>query len=219
MIQSIPLNALERELFTPDWITYLVVFCLFLLVFLKAINGHKFYGTITSMFHKGFVEIQVEEKESPFTVFGFLFTFFSLLSITLAIYISLAYVKDQALNEVVFLKTLLYVFVYMSGRFFLEFLLIRLFSLKTDLSFFFLSKRNYLFSISIGVWFFVNLFLYGNLPIMIFWIGTCAFFITRVIAILSANKNLIFSNLFYFILYLCAFEIATLLLLFKLITK
>lgn len=213
------MDAIERSIYLPDWLTLLFLFAFVLLVLLKAMNSDKLQAVLSSITNKGFLEIEIEENESPFTLFSGVFTLFCLLTISLLVYVSLVSLKDQQINLADFSQILLLLVVYMLSRFILEYLLIQLFRLKQQLAFFFLSKRNYLFSISIGMWGILGLFLYWNQSVNMLWIGVGVLVTVRLLAILANNKNLIFSHLFYFILYLCSFEIAPLLIMYKLITK
>lgn len=211
--------TVQRELFPPDWITALMVFSLFLLVVLKTLNSQKFYGYLTSIVNKGFLEIQAEDRESPLNLFDFIFTLFSIIALSLGTFIVFDAYELGFDSKLTFLDTVTLVLAYFVVRLIAEQFLIRLFSLSSILLFYQLSKRSYLYSISLLIWVLILAYLYGNANIRFFLVACGFLFLVRIIVILSTNKNLIFSNLFYFILYLCAFEIAPLLVLFKLMIK
>ncbi|MEN8766771.1 MAG: DUF4271 domain-containing protein [Polaribacter sp.] len=61
------------------------------------------------------------------------------------------------------------------------------------------------------------LFHFTTIPKKMFLVFFMLLFILKVVLLFVNNKNLILSKLFYIILYICAFEIAPLFLLFKLI--
>ena len=213
------MEAINRAILIPDWLTVMLFSSFILLVFLKALNPHKFFTVVSSIVNKGFLEIESEEKISPFNLFNLGFTLFSLSSISLAVYFSFIYIQNESIEIESYYSMVLLILVYMTGRFLIEFLIMNLFSVKSYLNVFFLSKRIYLFSISIGIWIFVLLYAYGEQSIFVLWAGSAILFCIRLLSILSTNKNLIFNNLFYFILYLCSFEIAPLLILYKVMTK
>ena len=156
------MRALERVLQTPDWVTAILFLSLLLLVVLKAYNPQKLSGVLSSLYNKGFLEIEAQEKQSPFTFFTIVFTLFSLFSIALGVYVSICYVTKQQFLFTDYTQILLFLLIYMFGRFTLEYLLTQLFGIKNELSFFFQSKRSYLFSISAGIWVFVLIYFYSK---------------------------------------------------------
>lgn len=219
MTKPLFMEVVERGFTNPSWITTIILFSLLLLVLLRMMNSHKFLGTLSSITNKGFLEIESEEKQSAFTFFNIVFTLFSLITLTLSVFFSLEKIKGETFHFREFSYLILFVGVYMLSRFLLELVLIRLLSIQHFLNFFFESKKTYLFSISIGVWFLNVIYFYSNYSIWMVWVGFFILFSIRFFTIIITNKNLIFSHLFYFILYLCAFEIAPLLILYKMITK
>ena len=110
-----------------------------------------------------------------------------------------------------------YLFSYVVLRFIVVFALFSVFQFHSKLSFFMTSKRGYLYSISVGL-FFLNVFYFYAFQYQYFlFAGFTVLFSLRFSLILINNKNLIIKELFYFILYLCAFELAPLFVLFRLI--
>ena len=214
------MQAIDKLLTTPNWVSAFIFVSLVLLVLLKQLNQHRFRNTVTSLFNKGSLEIEIEESSSTFNVYSVLFTLFSFIIISLLLYLLVSEIvgfKEYTLNN--FLSFSFLVVCYMMGRFFLEFCLIHILDLKLKLKFFFLSKRIFLYAISVVICFLLILFVYSNLNHNVFFMIATVLFFIRFLSILVINKNLIFSHLFYFILYLCAFEIAPLLILYKMITK
>ena len=212
------MQAIERGFLSDNWVAIVFVCSLVLLSLLKLFNAEKMRGYSLSIFNKGFVEIESQEKIPVFSIFNIGFTAFSFLSISLTIYFFLIlYAENINLSFVEYSKVSLYVLVYMLGRFFLESFLMRLLEIREVLGYFFLSKRSYLYSISVGLLFLNVIYFYGFPEKSVLTVGVVILFGTRLLLILINNKNLIIKELFYFILYICAFEIAPLFILFKLI--
>lgn len=212
------MQATERLLVSNNWIAILFLFCLLILFLLKVFSAEKMRGYSLSLFNKGFVEITSQEKSSVFSLFDIGFTGFSFLSISLTIYF--AYVHYQSGAEfslIEYSKMASFVLMYMLGRNLIEALVMRLLAIKNALAYFFLSKRSYLYSISIGLFFLNLIYFYGFKDIRFLLLVIVLLFVIRFALILINNKTLIIKELFYFILYLCAFEIAPLLILFKFI--
>ena len=189
------------------------------LALIKLSNSQKFFGALSSLTNKGFVEIESEEKREIFNSFYLFFVVFSWITFSLLIYLSLLETEGISLTLSGFTKVLTYVFLYAATRLFAEKFIVKLFSIQNAVAFFVQSKQIYLFSISAYIWFLLLFYIYGNLNISILWSGALFLFFGRFLAIILNNKNLIFNKLFYFILYLCAFEIAPLLILYIMITK
>ena len=127
------------------------------------------------------------------------------------------YKEDLESNFIEYIQWSSYILIYILGRFLLEFLLMGLLEVKGILKYFILSKRGYLYSISIGLFLLNLIYFYGVQKQNFLLIGAIVLFGIRLLLIISNNKNLIIKELFYFILYLCAFKLAPLLVLFKLI--
>ena len=212
------MEALQRDVLSNNWIALVFVTSLVLLFFLKLFRAEKLKGFSTSIFNKGFVKIESQEKHPAISFFHTVFTFFSFLMISISIYFIVNKLQQSDIFLFLdYLKVSSIIVIYMILRFVLEFLLMTLFEVKDTLLYFFLSKKSYLYSISIGL-LIVNLIYFYSFQNQTFLItGFIALFLIRLLLILINNKNLIIKELFYFMLYLCAFEIAPLFVLFKLI--
>jgi hypothetical protein len=212
------MEATERLLVSDNWIAIFFVFSLLILFLLKLFNAEKMKGHSLSVFNKGFIEIAAQEKSKVVSVFDIGFIAFSFLSISLTVYFGVVWSQESRIFSLIdYSKIASYILIYILGRNILEVLIMRLLEMKELLGYFFFSKRSYLYSISIGLLFLNVVYFYGFQNIRLFLSGIILLFTIRFVLILITNKNLIIKELFYFILYLCAFEIAPLLILFKLI--
>ncbi|MBL4604720.1 MAG: DUF4271 domain-containing protein [Flavobacteriaceae bacterium] len=212
------MEGLERGFISNNWVIMLFVFGLLLIFFLKLFKAAKLRGYAASVFNKGFIEIESQEKTPPITFFHSVFTLFSFLSISMTVYFLFTGYREELNTDFFeYVKWAFYILIYILGRFLVEFVLMSLLQIKSLLSYFILSKRSYLYSISIGLFLLNFIYFYGYRSQIFLLIGTIILFGMRLLLILNNNKNLIIKELFYFILYICAFEIAPLLILFKLI--
>ena len=212
------MEALQRSVLSNNWITIIFVFSLLVLFFLKLFTTAKLKGHATSLFNKGFVEIEAEENYWTLSFFHTGFSFFTFLMLSVTIFFSINQFKQ---NSVFLLEDYLlstsHLLSYVILRFLIVFGLFSVFQFTSKLSFFMTSKRAYLYSISIGLFFLNIIYFYAFQDQYLLFIGLTALFSLRFSLILINNKNLIFRELFYFILYLCAFELAPLFVLFRLI--
>ena len=212
------MEALQRSVLSNNWITLIFVFSILLLFFLKLFTTTKLKGYVTSLFNKGFLEIEAEENYWALSFFHTGFSLFTFLMLSVTTFFLVNQFKQSSvfLLEDYLLSTS-YLFSYVVLRFIVVFALFSVFQFKSKLSFFMTSKRGYLYSISIGL-LFLNIFYFYTFQYQdLLFTGFVALFSLRFSLILINNKNLIIKELFYFILYLCAFELAPLFVLFRLI--
>lgn len=212
------MEALERVISSDNWITILLLTSFVFMFFLSLYSREKLKGYAGSIFNKGFIEIEAAENNSFLNLFHVVFTFFTFISISLLSFFLLTHFVDGfefSLNNYAFLASL--IGVYVGLRFVLEHFLVKLLDLKAGLAFFLHSKRSYMYAISIGMTFLLVIYYYGFTNIQFLLSITALLFFIRLALLLLNNKNLIIKRLFYFILYLCAFEIAPLMIIIKLV--
>jgi hypothetical protein len=209
-------QALEKVAINTIWIPMVLVFLFAIIAVLKIIDVEKLKGYAIAIFNKGFLEDELEEDTSLFSSFYSLLLVFS--SIVLALVVSL-FVSEINKYSFVTFSSFLYilgiVFSYFVIKTLLEELFTKIFLIEKQVRYYLISKFGYLYSISFFLLVFFILFQFGPLNILSFiTIISMLFFICFILHVVN-NKKLIFSKLFYFMLYICAFEIAPLLILFK----
>jgi len=211
------MQALERAVLLENFITILFVVALSCLAMLKSINSEKLKGTISSVFSAVFIEEETEANDSFFSAFNLILFVFSVLIISILFYeLSQRFSLISDTGIFIFLKFFGIVLGYFSVKWFFEFLIKILFLVKNEITFFLVSKSRSLYAISLGFFCILILTVYSSLASYFLLYGSILFLFIRFLVIIVYNKNLILSKLFYFILYICAFEIAPLFVLFKL---
>lgn len=212
------MQALERTIIDTNWITILLVVLLVCIFLLKGLSFVRLKGNAFSLINKTFIESEIEDNYSFFNLFKIVVFLFSMMVVSLLIYkVLLFYDVLKGEGFYLFVKILGVVFSYFSIKQFLEFLLGHLFKINEQVKFFLCSKSNYLNCVSFYL--FTALFVveYSQLNTLFLVYFSILFFSIRFILHIFSNKKLISSRLFYFILYLCSFEIAPLFILFKLL--
>ena len=210
------MKALEKIFLDTDWITILLMLLLGCVFFLKGLDAKKLNRYVFTLFNKSFIETEIENNTAFFKLFNSLMFLFSMLVLSLvASYFTVNFYKNTTEYFIVLGFYFLLIFSYFSIKWILEYLLSSLFLVKKELTFFLVSKSFYLYNISFYL--FVGLILaeYTALGFGFLTIITVLLFAVRFLVHLYSNKNLIFNKLFYYILYLCALEIAPLFILFK----
>ncbi len=211
------MQALEKIALNTNWIPMVLVFLFAIIAVLKVIDSEKLKGYVFALFNKGFIEDEVEDDTSFFNSFYSLLFVFSSTVLALVICLLVSERSDKFLfNFSTFISTLGLVFSYFVIKNFIEVALTRLFFIRKQVRYFIVSKISYLYSISFFLLILFILFQFSPLDTSSFIYFSAGLFLLRFVFHVRNNKNLIFSELFYFILYICAFEIAPLLTLFKL---
>lgn len=200
-----------------DWISIVLMCLLLLLVFLKFRYGARLYRTNFLFISKSYL-ISYFKKDrdkyfSGFQVGMFVFQVFVLAFILLQAQLIIK-------NDNSFIVILIGVVFYFILRFLLGFLMAKLLELETVFNKILFDKTNYLsntllwiFPLVIVTIYTVN---YKILLIKTMLIFLAILLIYRYVLLLINNKMIILKHMFYFILYLCAFEIAPLILIIKL---
>ena len=212
------MQALEKIVINTNWISIILVFLFAIIAVLKIIDGDKLKGYVFALFNKGFIEDEVEENTSFFSSFYSLLFIFS--SVVLALVISFLVAetnKNTSFSVSSFFLILGIIWSYFAVKSLFEIGVIRLFFIKKEVRFYVVSKFGYLYSISFFLIILLVLFRFGPLNFSFFIAATLGLFFLKFVFQVVNNKNLVFGKLFYFILYLCAFEIAPLLIMFKLV--
>lgn len=211
------MQPILRNSFENNWITLLLVGLFGIVFLLKLINSQKLKGYVYLFFQSTFLKEETEERSSylhPFysTLFVFSIGVFSLVLLNLYT----TYNNFIVLSFYNFSLLFAFLFFYFCVKWTSEYLLSVLFGIKERLHFFLISKSCSFFSISFFLFVILIMVSYTSLTNNLLIYATFLLLIIRLIFLLINNKKLIFSKLFYFILYICTLEIAPLLILYKL---
>ena len=211
------MQAIERMPLSNNWLTFVLLLLFLSLFLLTIIDVARFKEVASKLFKVSFLERTIDENYTILSGFYILFTLFSVTVFTLLFFdVKVFYDGVNALSFQEFSGVFQMVFIYFLLKNSIEYVLIYLFMLQKKLVYFVVSKANYFFAISCYIFVLLVLKEYANLQSsVIYKVAGFLFFISFILHFLN-NKNLILNHLFYFILYICTFEIAPLLILFKL---
>ena len=205
-----------------DWIT-LVFFTIFvILVIIKLFFNERLTHIGILFFSKKYLAIYYNKEKNIFNYFQILFFLVQILTFSLIIFEILKYknLHFTSFNGNIFLIILIAVSLYFTIRFFIGLFLAAIFNLSGIHKKILYEKSNYLNALVVSVLPFLLFLFYTESYQIIFLRIVLIIFVMllvlRYILVLRNNKKLIFSNLFYFILYLCALEIAPLVIILKL---
>ena len=209
------MEALERIDFSNNSLTLVFVVVLLLLVVLKTLNQEKLLGYFKAFFIKGFIVKKTEERAALFSVFNGVLLCYS--AIVYAVFFTLIAVFFLGVNNsfFVFSTVLGFVFAYLLLFIMLDVGLAKLFEVQEETSYLFSSKIAYLYNMALILFPLLIIINYSIISILVlFWVFISLFLLSLLLLLVN-NKNLIIKQLFYFILYLCALEIAPLLIIYK----
>ncbi|MDP5043470.1 MAG: DUF4271 domain-containing protein [Leeuwenhoekiella sp.] len=214
------MQALERSFISNDWITIVFVACLALIVLVKVAYETRFID---------FTELLINEKyllkankeikfQDPFNLILFVA---QLLSVSLFIQIALTRfgIAVELSPVLLYIRIALVYVVFIALKFFIERMMGVLFNGEHVLSSYQFQKLSYRSFFALLLLPVNALFVYGINPSLILIkiiIGVFVLFnLISLFNTLRKYEKLIYFNLFYFILYLCALEIAPYFILYK----
>ncbi len=216
------MEAIEHQIINHDWLSILLAMVLLLLVFVKLNYSERFRQLVLLPVDNAYI---LNFQDSTIKLFNFLFFLISHSVISLLIFQSIVFFHPEihATTEYLFFKIVFLVFTYSVVKNILDAFLSFFFDLKALFYKSLFVKWSYFFSASIFVLSALVFAIYNRrlegVFLYISWAFLGLFMLVRYYHFIRVNKREIFSNLFYFILYLCALEIAPLLIVVKFVVK
>lgn len=206
-----------RDYILFDGFTIIILLNIIIVTIAKALNNSKFKQFIFIYLNNSFLKFNTNNN-------SFLSSFNSLLNInyliSLSVYISIiisysSYGINNNFEISIFFKTLLVVIVFVYAKYLIELLVGWAFSISKFIVTFNLQKNTFNKLIGIIIILLNSLAIY-SFPNSMTFIKMSIFFVISLYLIglykvIRLNDNLILSNMFYFILYLCTLEIVPIL--------
>lgn len=206
----------NRIIESLDWVTLIMVGCILIIAILKVIYPKRFNDFIRLPVSNNYflAKGKSEELRHPFSILLFVI---QLISISL--FVNLFFLEKGKANVLLFLQILFVVFVFIIVKTSIEKMIGAIFSIEKLIDHYIyekLSYRNFLSLLLI----ITNLIFYFSIKpdLNTLLILTGILFLVNMLILSYSYKNyrsLIFSNLFYFLLYICALEISPYLILYK----
>jgi len=216
-------EAAEINYENNDWITLVFLIILLCLTISKVFfNDRLLHLSTLFLSKKYFLTYYNKEKNNFFNLFQILLFVVQLLVLAMFLYYSNSYlqIKNDFLGPKNFLLIVAAVSFYIGLRFFTGIFLAYIFDLKNRHKKLVFEKVNYFNSLILWLIPFLVFYAYTTEFKAFFFVVTISIFILllviRYILFLSNNKKAIFNDFFYFILYICALEIAPLIIIIKL---
>jgi hypothetical protein len=218
------LSTVERTIISKDWLTLLFVTTLCLLVITRFAFRKKFSLFLVSLFSNKY-QTQVESKqEDIINGFTSLLFFVQVISFSIFGYIAVTFFRPHLINApFLFVKIISFMVFFIVIRYIIEKIMAVILDIELYINaynFHKINARNLFGLLLIPI----NLVLvyYDYKNNIIFFSVIFMFLSYNLIVLFFLLKNyqkLIISKLFYFILYLCALEIAPYLVIYKLLIE
>ncbi|RKS99218.1 DUF4271 domain-containing protein [Flavobacterium sp. 123] len=195
-----------------DWATFLFLLSFIIIAFTKSVFENRFNDFINLIFSDKYIKVY---RDSSHLKSGFTISLFLVQVISLAFFIQLSlhiFGYASKTDWILYIQITTFLIFFILSKFLIEKIIATSFNIEEFVEQFNLQKVTYrtyigLFLLPIDI----ILFYYDNfsrsIPVIMIGVVLVINVLTYFISIKN-YQNLIFSKLFYFILYLCAFEIA-----------
>jgi len=210
------LRYTNRIIESLDWVTLIMVGCILIIAILKVIYPKRFNDFIRLPVSNNYflAKGKSEELRHPFSILLFVIQL-----ISTSLFVNLFFLEKGKANVFLFLQILFVVFVFIIVKTSIEKMIGAIFSIEKLIDHYIyekLSYRNFLSLLLIITNFIFYFSIKPDLNILLILTGIL--FLVNMLILSYSYKNyrsLIFNNLFYFLLYICALEISPYLILYK----
>lgn len=219
-MKFVALNLLNGN----DWVTIIFLLILALLGFVKYTYKGRLVELVAVFFSNRYFLHYGKESQLVLNQFNVIMFFVQTLVLSLYFFLAIQFYNPNfivGIGLILFLKICGGLVLFFMFKLLLGYVFGVLFELKKQYSQVVFVKRTYLFSIAVISFPVLLLVFYvKNYNLLLFQLSfllLSTLLIVRYLFVLKSNKSIILKDLFYFILYLCALEIAPLVLIFKII--
>ncbi len=212
------MQNIHRTIESLDWITFILVGCVILVTVLRVVYPKRFDDFIKLPISNNYflTKGKFEELKHPFSVL-----FFLIQVLTLSLFVFLFFLEKRELSATIFIKITLASFTFILIKTCIEKLIGSIFDIETIINNYIFTKLSYRNFISLFLIVLNFIFYFSVEPTMLLLFIFSGFIVLLNLFILFINyknyRSLIFSNFFYFLLYICALEISPYLILYKVI--
>ena len=212
------MQNIHRTIESLDWITFILVGCVILVTVLRVVYPKRFDDFIKLPISNNYflTKGKFEELKHPFSVL-----FFLIQVLTLSLFIFLFFLEKREVSATIFIKITLASFTFILIKTCIEKLIGSIFDIETIINNYIFTKLSYRNFISLFLIVLNFIFYFSVEPTILLLFIFSGFIVVLNLFILFINyknyRSLIFSNFFYFLLYICALEISPYLILYKVI--
>ena len=195
-----------------DWATLLFLLSFIIIAFTKSVSENRFNDFINLIFSDKYIKVY---RDSSHLKSGFTISLFFVQVVSLAFFIQLSlhvFGYASKTDWILYIQITTFLIFFILSKFLIEKIIATSFNIEEFVEQFNLQKVTYrtyigLFLLPIDIILFYYDSFSRSFPVIIIGLVLVINVLTYFISIKN-YQNLIFGKLFYFILYLCAFEIA-----------
>ena len=195
-----------------DWATLLFLLSFIIIAFTKSVSENRFNDFINLIFSDKYIKVY---RDSSHLKSGFTISLFLVQVVSLAFFIQLSlhvFGYASKTDWILYIQITTFLIFFILSKFLIEKIIATSFNIEEFVEQFNLQKVTYrtyigLFLLPIDIILFYYDSFSRSFPVIIIGLVLVINVLTYFISIKN-YQNLIFGKLFYFILYLCAFEIA-----------
>ena len=212
------MQNIHRTIESLDWITFILVGCVILVTVLRVVYPKRFDDFIKLPISNNYflTKGKFEELKHPFSVL-----FFLIQVLTLSLFIFLFFLEKREVSATIFIKITLASFTFILIKTCIEKLIGSIFDIETIINNYIFTKLSYRNFISLFLIVLNFIFYFSVEPTILLLFIFSGLIVVLNLFILFINyknyRSLIFSNFFYFLLYICALEISPYLIIYKVI--
>lgn len=205
---------IPRHKETTDWVFYLFIAAMLVLLFVKAVYGQRFKEFLMLPYNNKFILLHANEDglRQPFLL---IFMLIRIFAVTLFLFFGFSFFDIHFTFigiEFSIWSVLFVIAVFVLVKFLLQRLVAWMFSIQKVISGYVYRRISYASFASLILLIGTLIMFYSDVSKNFVFYSTLGLVVVinaiGVVEILRNYQKLIFNNLFYFILYLCAFEIA-----------
>ena len=210
------MQYIDRTIESLDWITFILIGCIVLVTIIKIVYPKRFEDFIKLPISNNYflTKGKFEELKHPFSLL-----FFLIQVLTLSLFINLFFLEKGKFSAVIFIKIVLASFTFILIKTGIEKLIGSVFDIETIINKYIFTKLSYRNFISLSLIALNFIFYFSiepNIELLIIFGGFIILLNLYTLFINYKNyRSLVFSNFFYFLLYICALEISPYLILYK----
>lgn len=216
------MEIITRNIIANNWLTILIIACLVLLSVAKRINSLSFSNFMMLLSNNKYI-ISYQKPNRLSTSFNSVLLLFQIISASLFLYLCFNVFDSQVTSSEInlYFKILIIYTVVVICKLLIEKIIGTIFAIDTIIDeylFYKVSYRNFMgVVLLIANILFIYTFTPSKIALIVLVIALLVLNTIVLISFYKKNENIILNHKFYFILYLCALEIAPYFILYKLI--
>ncbi|WP_373057716.1 DUF4271 domain-containing protein [Zunongwangia sp. H14] len=218
------MQAIERQVESTDWITIILVVCILILAIIRNRYPQRFGEFLSMLTSNKFMMFKGKENNAfhPFNILLFLVNI-AVVSLLLLLFYTFFEGAPGISPKILYIRIATGYTCFVMVKTGIEKIIANIFGLDQQMDEYIFKKLGYRNFLALFVFIAVVFLTYAVSPTRNILYGLLLFLLLSnglgLFMVIKQNQRLISQQLFYFILYLCALEIAPYIILYKVVTK